>query len=136
MELVNKLFSEKSTCVLSSISPDGKPMAATVGFYHNKKFQLVIATNGMTQKFKNITNNPNVAVVVGLDYPYTVQYEGTARVCTPEELGDDLAGLFKNVPAAKKLAATGEQKYFLISPEWIRYTDLSDRSNIFETREL
>ena len=45
---VSKFFDENDTCVLATVSADGKPQAATVGFSHGQDFSIIIATNKNT----------------------------------------------------------------------------------------
>lgn len=133
-EIIDKFLASNSTCVLASVDGSGQPMAATVGFSHDEDFTLLIATNEKTQKYKNITANPKVAIVVGVEFPFTIQVEGTAELRTAEELGSRLDDHFKKVPAAKKLAGENGQCYFVITLHWLRFSDMSRGPEVFETR--
>lgn len=131
---VSQFLESSKTCVIATVDDQGKPMAATVGFSHDENFEIIVATSEQTQKYKNILANPKVALVVGFELPYTVQYEGLAKVVTAEELGDRLTRHFEKVPAAKKFAGTDDQKYILITPEWMRFSDMTKGPEVHETR--
>jgi len=135
-EQVSEFLANSKTCTIATVDGNGHPMAATVGFSHGDKFEILIATNEQTHKFKNILINPNVAIVVGFEMPYTVQYEGVAKACTAEELGNRLEKHFEKVPNAKKFAGSLGQKYILVSPKWMRFTDMSKGPEVTETREF
>ncbi len=136
LENVNTFLLSQDTCVLATITEDGKPMAATVGFSHGVDFSIIVATNESTRKYKNLKKNPTVALVVGVVLPRTVQYEGVAKEVTKEELGDRLEKHFEKVPNAKRFAGDSGQRYFVITPEWLRLTDYSASEPIFETRQF
>lgn len=131
---VSQFLESSKTCVIATVDDQGKPMAATVGFSHDENFEIIVATSEQTQKYKNILANPRVALVVGFELPYTVQYEGLAKVVTAEELGYRLTRHFEKVPAAKKFAGTDDQKYILITPEWMRFSDMTKGPEVHETR--
>lgn len=133
---VSKFFDENDTCVLATVSADGKPQAATVGFSHGQDFSIIIATNKNTRKYQNLQNSSKVAVVVSVIAPKTVQYEGLAKEVTVEELGKRLERHFAKVPASKKFAGDSDQKYFVITPTWLRFTDYSAPEPIFETKDF
>lgn len=133
---VNHFLSQQQTCVLASINPSGQPEAATVGFSHDNKFKFLVATNKNTRKYQNLTDNPRVAVVVGVEGEKTLQYEGTAQEVSQAQLGERLEQHFQKVPGAKKFAQEAGQTYFLITPSWLRLTDYTQDSPVFETREF
>ncbi len=133
---VSTFLAENDTCVLATVSDDGMPQAATVGFSHGSDFSIVIGTNEDTRKYQNLKSNSEVAIVVGMSSPRTVQYEGTAKELTADELGDRLEKHFEKVPGAKKFVGDAGQRYFLITPTWLRLTDYSASEPIFETKDF
>jgi uncharacterized protein YhbP (UPF0306 family) len=69
---------------LATVSPDGEPMAATVS-YANSGTIIFVSTGRTTDKFKNIGQNPRVALTVDEDYDNWgdirgVQIRGTAEL--------------------------------------------------------
>lgn len=136
LEAVSTFLDQNETCVLATIGTDDQPMAATVGFSHKDDFTIVVATNESTRKYKNLKNNANVAIVVGVTPPRTVQYQGIAKEVTAEELGSRLDDHFAKVPAAKRFAGDSGQRYFIISPTWLRFTDYTAKEQVTETRNF
>lgn len=88
----------QSVAVLSTISPAGFPQAATIfftpRFTDGENFELYFATREHTRKYANLAANPNVAMVIGMDFknPYTVQLQGVAELV--KKGGDESAGDF------------------------------------------
>lgn len=133
---VSKFLDENDTCVLATVSADGVPQAATVGFSHASDFSILVATNEKTRKYQNLQNNSKVAIVVSVTAPKTVQYEGVAKEVSVEEIGERLEQHFTKVPMSKKMAGDAGQRYFLITPTWLRFTDFSAPEPIFETKDF
>ncbi len=122
---INEFLSGHNTCVLATVNQDGKPQAATIGFSHNAQYQFFIGTNEKSRKYPNLKANPAVALVVGTEGAITVQYEGQAHQVTGDELEERVAKHYEKVPAAKRFAGEAGQVYFLITPTWLRYSDLA-----------
>jgi general stress protein 26 len=122
-------------CVISTVSPENTPEAATVGFSENDDLTLTIGTSRDSRKFANIANNPRVAVVVGFSGNITVQYEGVARELADPELSARLAAHFIKVPEAQKYNDPS-QTYLTITPTWVRYTNYANNPDIEELEEF
>ncbi len=129
--LHNQLF-----CVVARTNISGGASAATVGFSHDEKFQFLIATNKATRKYTDITANHKVALVIGFEPPYTVQFEGVAQELTADELGERLEQHYTKNPMAREFAGQDGETYFLISPAWLRFRNVEDESETFEMREF
>jgi general stress protein 26 len=112
-------------CIVSTVDSHNKPEAALVGFSENDTFEIMIGTMEDTRKFKNISQNPAMAIVIGWDNLMTVQYEGTARIVEGDELKTYQANHFAKLPGAEKFKDLPGQKYIVVSPEWLRYTDFN-----------
>jgi PPOX class probable F420-dependent enzyme len=75
--LARALLAEAETCTLATVSPDGRPEAATVRFVAGDGFDLGINTARSYRKYDNLVATPRVAVVVdGEDR--NLQLEGRA----------------------------------------------------------
>jgi general stress protein 26 len=111
--------------ILSTLSPDGKPQSAVVGFGQTDDLELVFGTSLKSRKFKNIGLNPNVSAVIGWDDGGTLQYEGTARILEGSE-ADKYSDMYfsKNVDA-KRYKDDSDERYILISPSWLRFTEVA-----------
>ncbi len=133
---VRQFLDEHDTCVLATVNADGKPQSATVGFSIDENWGILIGTNKNTRKYKNLEHNPNVALTIGVVGSKTVQYEGIAKELTIEELGARLKEYFSKVPASKKFLDAEGQRYFIITPTWLRFTDYTAPEPIFETKDF
>jgi len=60
---------------LATVSSNGAPMAATVS-YANNGTTIFFSTGKTTNKFKNITKNPNIALTVDEDYDNWGEIQG------------------------------------------------------------
>lgn len=110
--------------VVATKSAKGEVQSAVMGFGETDKFEIFFGTDVSSRKYKNLQTNPDVAFVIGWDEGVTVQYEGVAR-----ELSDGEEKIYKEMyyektPSAKKYDGEPGERYFLVSPKWVRYTDL------------
>lgn len=134
----NKFLEGQKTCVIASIDSDGKPEAAAIGFYHDpaNSYKILIGTNKASRKYANLKNNPNVAMVMGINGAQTVQIEGTAEEVSVSLIAAQLDAYFTKSPTARKFAEVQSQTYFLITPNWLRHTNYQEDQPIFETKDF
>ena len=109
-------------CVLSTADEKGKPEAAVVGFSVHDDFRIVVATSKESRKFANVMVNPAVAFVVW-DGSQTLQLEGMARVLEGDEAAEWQAKHFAKVPQSRKYKDDPNERYVLVTPTWLRFTD-------------
>ncbi len=113
----------------------GKPEAALVAFSETDNCELIFGTFADTRKYTNLQKNPQVAFVIGLDdeEDITLQYEGAAREVFNGELKEcQKIHVLKN-PSSEKYAYDEKQRFFRVTPNWIRYSNLSsDLTVVFE----
>src|SRR5262245_20564485 len=110
-------------CILSTVDKNGNPESAVVGFSENKDFELTVATSCQSRKYKNIEQNPHVSVVIGWDDNLTIQYEGQAYVLEGTELSQCQTQHFAKLPESEKYKDDQSERYLVIRPQWLRYTD-------------
>ncbi len=66
--------------VVSTVTSDGKPNAATVLYHVDDDLNFYFVTRKSSRKFENLAANNNVAIVVGVGgEPRTIQMEGQAQ---------------------------------------------------------
>lgn len=119
--------------VIASVDELTIPEAAFVGFAQKDDLSLVFGTSKLTRKYKNLEQNPSVALVFGGESGITVQYEGIATVLKDDELEEFKQIYFAKNPNSKKYEHDANQVYIKIIPSWIRYTDFNkEPSEIFE----
>jgi pyridoxine/pyridoxamine 5'-phosphate oxidase len=121
---VLEFIKKAELAVISTIGPDGRPESAVIGFGETDKFQIIFGTYNSSRKYSNIANDPRVSIVIGWDDGATVQLEGRARALAGPEASRYSNLYFDKSPTASKYASHPEERYFLIEPDWIRYTDL------------
>ena len=118
---------QHSLAVECSVSPEGLPQAAAVGFVVTDAFEIVFDTLSSTRKARNLGIQPSVALVIGGIHPgeeRTVQYEGITDIPEGAELESLVQqylgaaprrslpnSLFREVVMIRKLAAGGYRLY-------------------------
>lgn len=123
--------------VLAATKTDGTPDAAFIGFVCTDKLELVFGTSTRTRKYAALQNESRVAAVIGGQDKLTIQYEGTAEELSGEDLQTYREYYFEQNPAAKHFARDDTQRYFRITPSWIRYTNYNQGPpEIFELTDF
>lgn len=120
-----QFMNTKLHMVLSTVAADGSPESAVVGFGITADFQLIFGTSYTTRKARNIAGNNKVSAVIGWDAEGTVQYQGTARQLQPDEVDKYAEIYFSKNHHARAHKSNPDERYFLIEPEWIRFTDVA-----------
>lgn len=84
--------------VISTVSIEGKPEAATILYYCDNDFNFFFLTRNDTRKVVNLTSNKHVAIVIGTELgPSTMQMEGIAeRVSAVEAQNEFIKELSKD----------------------------------------
>src|SRR5215207_2617757 len=72
--------------VQSTVTPDGAPQAAVVGYAVSDDLEIVFDTVETTRKWLNLRADPRIALVIGWDDAITAQIEGVADFPTGAEL--------------------------------------------------
>jgi pyridoxine/pyridoxamine 5'-phosphate oxidase len=132
-EIVLNLLKKEPHAVIATVDESGNPESALIGFGQTDELLLIIGTSNLSRKYKNIKNNPHVAVVIGgwKDH-ITLQYEGKAVELSGEEK-EALSEIYlMKVPESRKYKLLPDQCYFKIIPKWIRCTGYSKEEGIFE----
>jgi len=123
-------------CVIATVDGD-KPEAATIHFLADDEMNLFFVTRRQTRKFKNLSENPNVAIVVGTELaPRTLQIEGEAveideshgdltKLARRPGMSDIYAGAISGDPFADIKGM--DFAVFKVIPNWIRWMDLDEK---------
>lgn len=123
----------ETLAVMTTVSADGKPQAALVGFTEGDDLTLIVGTSNLSRKYKNIQHEPHVALVIGWSEGMTVQFEGVAEELVGEEAEKAMRLHIKKHPFAEKYARAPDERFFRISPLWVRYTDYKSKpEEVFE----
>lgn len=126
-QVIFEFIKSQSVGVVATINETGLPEAATMAVSQTDKLELIFQTPNTTRKYANLQHNSHVAVVFGWDTEnmVTVQYEGKAREVTDDAERVRLAAIHvaKN-PMSKPYASLPNNKFFLVTPTEIRYSDI------------
>lgn len=128
-QLVLDFIKAQRIGVVATINEKGLPEAAAVAMSQTEALEIVFQTPNSTRKYTNLSKNPHVAIVLGWGSDYTtVQYEGTAREVTDPTERQRLseAHVAKN-PDSKPYANLPNNKFFVVTPTQIRYSDLPNK---------
>ena len=125
-EFLYNFISKHKYAVLSTVTKDNLPEAAVVGFVVTTDLKIFFDTVSASRKYQNLIANNSIAFVIGWDKEQTVQYEGTAKIPTTEELDKLLEVYFKVFSDGRERKETWKDiAYFCVSPKWIRYSDFA-----------
>ncbi|NUK03102.1 pyridoxamine 5'-phosphate oxidase family protein [Streptomyces lunaelactis] len=109
--------------VQASVTPDGAPQAAVVGFAVSDELEIVFDTVESTRKYRNLRADPRIALVVGWDNAITAQIEGVADFPTGSELERIRACYFTAYPDGRDRLAWPGITHVRVRPAWVRYSD-------------
>jgi general stress protein 26 len=119
--------------VLTTINSSNKPESAAMGVGETDNLELIFGTYLSSRKYKNLQSNPNVSVVIGWDNNITVQYEGIATEIEGEEKEKLVTLYYTKHKNAQKYKDKPEERYFKVTPKWLRYSNLNSETwDIFE----
>ena len=119
--------------VIATVSNEGKPEDAVIGFGETSKLELFFGTYKTSRKYKNLKSNPHTAFVIGWEDGQTVQYEGMAEEVTGEVAQPYKDLYFAKNPGAQRYENHPDQTYFKVTPRWIRFSNIQkDPEEVFE----
>lgn len=115
---------DQKLCVLATVSPDGSPTCAVMGYAVKDDGTVVLSTHTDSRKWQNIAKNSNVALVFGWEFTgHNVQLHGQAELVSEGEAFSALEAFFFSVnPQAKKFQAP-DTGFIAVTPTWARLTD-------------
>jgi general stress protein 26 len=120
-------MNQHSLMVVSSLGANGEPQSAVVGFAQTQNLEIIFRTKQENRKTHNIMNDSRVSIVIGWDKDGTVQYEGDARLLTAENADVYTKALFAKLPFTAQQKDEPNERYFVVTPRWIRYTDITTK---------
>ena len=129
---VIEFLKSQAECVVSTVSANGFPQAAVVGFAEDTELWIIFGTSLNSRKAQNIIKDSRVSVTFGFNGSITVQYEGIAKLLEGNELEERQKVYFKKRPETIEYKNNPEQVYILIKPSWLRYTDYSNNPAVIE----
>lgn len=131
--LILDFIKKQKLAVIATISSDGRPEDAVIGFGETPNLELFFGTYKTSRKYKNLRSNPHAAFVIGWENGQTVQYEGIAEEKNGEEAQPYKELYFAKNPGAQRYENHPDQTYFKVTPVWIRFSNVSIESEeVFE----
>ena len=118
--------------VLGYLSPRGEPRSALVGIAVTPELEIVFDTVSSSRKYGDLRANPAASFVIGWQGEVTVQLEGQAFQPTGTELARYQQVYFAAWPECRDHLSWPGIAYFVVRPQWIRYSDFDRRPLIEE----
>jgi len=125
-EFIYNFIKQHELAVLSTSSGENHPEAALIGIAVTEGLEIVFDTVKTSRKYKNLIQNPLVALVIGWDKEITLQYEGIATELSSEShhrLKEIYFAAFKD--ARDRAETWPDIVHFKIAPKWIRYSNFN-----------
>jgi general stress protein 26 len=132
-ELVD-LLRRFSLAVVASVH-EGAPQAAVVGIAVGDDLELVFDTLTSSRKFRNLTREPRVALVM-TEGELTVQLEGHADVPGGDDLARMQAIYYAADPDGRERALWPDITWIRVRPTWLRVSDYSESPPVIEEHHL
>ncbi|MGW0555625.1 pyridoxamine 5'-phosphate oxidase family protein [Streptomyces sp. NPDC002926] len=111
--------------VQATVTPDGAPQAAVVGFAVSDELEIVFDTVETTRKCLDLRADPRIALVIGWDDAITVQLEGVADFPTGPELERIQQCYFAAYPDGRDRLTWPGITHVRVRPTWVRYSDFT-----------
>lgn len=139
LQKLSEKIKKESLCVLATSSPEGKPEAAVVVYAPKDDLTLIISTDTKSRKYKNISKNNKVSVVIGgTNNDATIQIDGEIHELAGSESTDAKKYILTLHPKwADYFNNPDTDRFFEIKPLWARCSDFSTPSpEIFEKSDF
>lgn len=127
-----EFMSAHKLAVLGSIGPQGESQSALMGIAVTHELEVIFDTLDTSRKYWNLTNDPRASLVIGWEGEKTVQFEGEAFVPEGEELDRYKKVYFAAWPDGPVRQSWPGIAYFVVRPQWIRYSDFDQRPPLIE----
>src|SRR6185503_14667771 len=108
--------------VQASVSTEGSPQAAVVGYVVTDRFEVFFDTLDSTRKVENLRQDSRIALVIGGlagDEEQTLQYEGLADEPSGVELDSLKALYFRVFPEGRERQSWPGLTYVRTRPLWL-----------------
>lgn len=117
-ETARRCLATRRTCTLATASADAEPEAATVRFVSDDELNVYVTTQSTARKYRNLRENPAVAIVVDGD-DTNLQLEGVAT----EVDGDDAAWIrteYVEKYGESRYLTNDQSVFFAVETDWAR----------------
>lgn len=111
--------------VQATVAADGSPQAAVVGIAVSDQLELIFDTLESTRKYRNLSADPRIALVIGWDDAVTVQLQGVVDFPQGAELQRIRDCYFVPYPDGRERLAWPGITHARVRPTWLRYSDFT-----------
>jgi hypothetical protein len=118
--------------VLGYLSPQGTPRSALVGIAVTPALEIIFDTVSSSRKYGDLLANPAASFVIGWEGEVSVQLEGRAFQPTGAELARYQQIYFAAWPDGPDRLTWPGIAYFVVRPQWIRYSDYDQRPPLIQ----
>jgi len=117
-------LNEHRQCVVGT-SVNDIPFVAKVYYYTLKDYELLFSTFPNSNKFRNLQDNPNIAIEIDDGSPaHCMHYQGKAELITAEEeIKKVKAYILSKDGPFRKFMERPDLQFFRVKPRIIYYTD-------------
>ena len=135
-QLALNFLKDRKTAVVATASRSGEPQAATLFYAIDDNFTFNFIVDNKSRKFKNLKENPHIAIVVGSGPNIvTIQCGGHAEIIDYVKDTDRAEAVIRKVIANSKLHGGPpalpvlmnpniEYGIFVVKPEWMTMLNL------------
>jgi uncharacterized pyridoxamine 5'-phosphate oxidase family protein len=125
--VIYNFLKQNKYMALATSSKQGKPEVATVEYVIDGD-DLLINTYVYYRKYKNISNNPNVACVVTTNHDMTLQFDGNIKQLEGEEATYAKQKMLEVEPDFADYFSDEDTRFFRITLTWMRLRDYTKES--------
>jgi general stress protein 26 len=136
VEDVFRFMDGERLAVLATVSENGQPEAALMGFAVTPGLEIVFDTVKSSRKYPNLQKNPRVAWVIGCTTEVTVQYEGVAEELSGAQLAEYKKTYFAKFPDGPEREKWPGITYFVVRPKWVRYCNYNPGTRRIEEQRF
>jgi hypothetical protein len=112
--------------------PHREPHGRLAGIAVTPDLEIIFDTVSSSRKYGNLIANPAVSFAIGWEGEVTIQYEGAAFQPTGLDLARYQQVYFAAWPACRDHLSWPGIGYFVVHPQWIRYSDFDRRPPVIE----
>ena len=123
LEEVFDIVKRKRFLVVSTVNDSGAPEAALMGYALTQRNEIVFDTMSDSRKAVNLAHRSAAALVIGWDDNISLQIEGDARRPSGDDLANAKAAYFRAWPDGRARENWPNIAYFVVKPQWIRYSN-------------
>lgn len=129
---LHSFISSQKLGVLGYVAVHGTPSSALVGIAATPELEIVFDTVNSSRKYSSLIANPSASFAIGWESEATVQLEGQAFQPTGAELERYLQVYFAAWPDGPDRFNWPGIAYFVVRPQWIRYSDFDQRPPLIQ----